>query len=148
MLAGPLFAGLLGIIELSYKSLQQTELDNALNAIAGRMSINNFDSSDSIEYLRDEFCPDVGTTFLKCSQLELGIEVLVNDFHTYRNTNIVGTWNMGCTNDPIMIELNYPVTNAVHPIVIADIVQRGDDNYFRSRTVIRREPLLTGSGSC
>lgn len=148
MLATPLLAGLFAIIEMSYKSIQQTELDSKLNAVAGQMALNNFTSSDANEYMRDEFCPDIGTNFLRCSSIDLGINVLTQRFFNYRNTSVIGTWNLGCSGDAIMIELNYPVTNAIHPFVIGDIVERGGTRYYRSRAVIRREPLLAGSGAC
>ena len=148
LLAGPFFVGLFAIIEVSYKSMLQTELDNAIYAAAGDIAITNFDFDTSEEFMRDHFCQTVNTTFLKCDEIEIGIDVLVNRPYTYRNQDFIGRWDMGCIGDPIMIEMSYPLENFVHSIAIADVVERDGSKFFRSRAVIRREPMLTGGSVC
>lgn len=148
MIATPLFAGMLAIVEFSYKSILQTELDNSIYAAAGDLAINNVPIDNASEFMRDHFCTNIGTTFLKCTDIQIGIDVLVNRPYTYRNTSFIGRWDMGCVGDPIMIEMNYPLENFVHPITVADVTERGGKKYYRSRAVIRREPMLSGSGIC
>ncbi len=148
ILAVPLLMGLFAIIELSYKGIIQNELDNKLYVVSSEIGINNFTSDNASEFMRDEFCPDIGTTFMKCDEIEIGVRVLPGRPYLYRNDTVIGQWDLGCTSDVIMIELNYPVTNLVHPIAIADITTRSNEKYYRSRSVIRREPLLSGGSSC
>ncbi len=148
IVAGPFFAGLFGIIELSYKSILQSELDNKLYAVASDIGVNNFTAETSTEFMVNQFCPEIGTAFLKCSDVELGVETISDHFYTYRNQTMIGKWNLGCANDPIIVELSYPVANFMHPFAIGDIVERSGKQYYRSRAVIRREPLLSGSSTC
>ena len=148
MVALPLFVGIFAIIEMSYKSILQTELDNKLFAVATDLGISAYDYDTATDFMTDHFCPEIGTTFLNCSKIDIGIDVLVNRPYTYRNNDFIGRWEMGCINDTILIELQYPVEDFVHSIAIADIIQRGGQKYYRSRGVIRREPRLSGGAAC
>ena len=148
MLAGPLFIGIFACIELSYKLILQSELDNRLYKTTYDISINNHDAETAAEFLQQHFCPEVGTTFLKCSDIEIGVLRITGRSRLvdFRNTSVIGNWDLGTEDDALIIELNYPLKNIVHPIAVADIVERNGQKYYRSRGVTRREPLLTSTG--
>lgn len=148
IVAVPLFAGIFAIIELSYKSILQTELDNKLYVVATELGINNYTADTASEFIQNQFCQDIGTTFLACDKVEIGVDVLVNRPYTYRNQSMIGRWDLGCTNDTILIEMNYPVEHFIHPVIIGDVIERNNTKYYRARGVIRREPLLSGGISC
>ena len=148
MLAPILIAGIFAIIELSYKSYLQTELDEKMVDMAAIIGVNNFDSENVQDFTTEQFCRFVGTTFLNCEDMEIGVQWILDDPFEHRNSSIIGQFDLGCPDDLLVLELNYPVSNILHPIAIADIIERDGQNYYRSRAVIRREPLLDGLGGC
>lgn len=150
MLAPILIAGIMSIIELSYKTILQSELDNKMYLVTANLSINDFDATDPVEYMRDEFCPNIGTNFMNCSKVEIGVRNITGSvrLHTYRNISVIGEWTLGCTNDTLIVEMNYPADNIIHPIIIGDVIERNGERYYRSRGIIRREPLLSGGSTC
>lgn len=148
ILAVPLFVGIFAIIEMGYKSMLQSELDDRLYAVSSHIGINAVDYDDADEFMREYFCPELGSTFLRCEDITFGALVLTERFYKYRSRPIAGTWNIGCPGEPILIELNYPVGPKMSPIELADVVERNGQKFYRSRTVITREPMLSGGGSC
>lgn len=148
ILAIPLFIGIFAIIEMGYKSMLQSELDDRLYAVANHMGINAVDYDDADEFMREFFCPEIGSIMLRCDDIQFGAMVLTERFFRYRSRPVAGTWEIGCPGDPILIELLYPAKNVTSPIKLADIIERDGQKYFRSRTIIVRENMLNGGTSC
>lgn len=145
MVAVPLFSGIFACIEVSYKSLLQSELDNKLYEVVYDIGINDHDADTAAEFMRDHFCPNIGTSFLRCDEVEIGVRRVTGASRlvTFRDSSVIGSWELGTPDDTLIIELNYPVTNIIHPVAVADIFTRNGERYYRSRGVTRREPLLT-----
>lgn len=148
ILAIPLFVGIFSIIEMGYKSMLQSELDDRVYAISSYIGINAVDYDDSAEFMREFVCPEIGSTFLRCEDITFGALVMTERFYKYRSRAVAGTWDIGCPGEPLLIELTYPAKNVTSPINLVDIVDRDGGKVFRSRTVITREPMLSGGGSC
>ncbi|MGB6230800.1 MAG: TadE/TadG family type IV pilus assembly protein [Litorimonas sp.] len=150
MLSVPFLAMIFGIMEVAFKTMVQTELDNKLYYIASDISKVAFDQDDSAQFMMDALCDQTGTFFTTCSDIEIGVQVVSTDSRLvqYRETSAIGTWELGCAYDTLLVELNYPVSNFLHPIVVADVVERDGEKYYRSRGVIRREPLLSNGSTC
>jgi Flp pilus assembly pilin Flp len=136
------------IMEVSYKGIIQAELDDKLYAVAMDLSVNNHSADSVNEFMSEHFCPNIGTTFLKCEDVVLGVKVIPDATRlvSYRNASVSGDWALGAENSTLLVELNYPLTNLLNPIVIADIIERDSGSFYRSRGVVRREPLLSTSG--
>lgn len=143
----PLLTIIFAIIEMSYKSMLQSELDDRLYQATYSISTNNVPIDNAQQFMDEYFCPEIGTVFLNCSDIEIGVETVTGRFrlNNFTNQSIIGDWNLGNTNDAVLIEINYPVSNIVHPIAIADVITRNNKKYYRSRGVARREPLLSNS---
>lgn len=148
ILAIPFFVGLFAIVEMGYKSMLQSELDDRMYAVSTYIGINAVDYDDSAEFMREFFCPEIGSTFLRCENIQFGAMVMTERFYKYRSRAVAGTWDVGCQGEPLLIEMLYPAKNVTNPINLVDIIERNGEKYFRSRTVITREPTLTGGGSC
>lgn len=150
ILAVPFFVMLFGILELSYKNMVQTELDNKLYYLASDIAKMGFDQEESADFLTEHLCDQTGTLFTQCDKLEIGVRVISTDsrLYQYRETSVIGQWDLGCAYDTLLVELNYPVENYLHPIVVADIIYRGEEKFYRSRGIIRREPLLANGATC
>lgn len=148
ILAIPLFIGIFAIIEMGYKSMLQSELDDRLYAVANHLGINAVEYDDAAEFMSEFFCPEIGSIMLRCDDIQFGALVLTERFYQYRARAVAGTWEIGCPGDPILIELLYPAKNVTSPIKLADIIERDGQKYFRSRTIISRENMLNGGGSC
>lgn len=126
----------------------QSELDDRLYAISNHITINAVAYDDAEEFMREYVCPELGTTFLRCEDVEFGALVIRDRIFRYRSADVVGNWELGCPSDPLMIEINYPAANVTSPINLVDITTRDGQKYFRSRTVVRREPLINGGSTC
>ena len=150
ILAIPFFTMLFGILELSYKNMIQTELDNKLYYLASDISKMSFDQEESADFLLEHLCDQTGTIFTDCAKMEIGVRVISADsrLFQYREASIIDQWDLGCAYDTLLVEINYPVQNFLHPIVVANIVYRGEDKFYRSRGVVRREPLLSNGATC
>lgn len=148
ILVVPLFIGIFAIIDMGYKSMLQSELDDRLYEVSNYIGINAVDYDDSAEFMREFFCPEIGSVFLRCDEIQFGALVLTERFYNYRARPVAGIWNIGCPGEPLLIELLYPMSDVSSPIELADIVERDGEKFFRSRTVITREPMLNGGGSC
>lgn len=144
----PFLYVIFAIIEVSYKGILQSELDNKLFEVAMDISVNNHDASSVDEFMTNHFCKNIGTTFLKCEDVELGVRVIPDATRlvSYRNSSVSGQWTLGAENSTLLVELNYPLENVLNPIVIADVIDRNGSSFYRSRGVVRREPILSTSG--
>jgi Flp pilus assembly pilin Flp len=149
MLALPFFLTVLTILFVAYHSLVQSELDRATAAIAREIAVQANDAPTSADYLSQGTCAKHLGALINCAKLKLGATTVPGRLFTFRQQPIGGKmWSLGCANDTVLIELNYPVASFISPIVIADVVTMDGVEYYRSRAVIRREPVVTGSGSC
>ncbi|MEO0327972.1 MAG: TadE/TadG family type IV pilus assembly protein [Pseudomonadota bacterium] len=148
IVAVPFLLAVFGIIELGMKSMQQTELDANVYAVASKVSTDQFDDADIIQFSNNSLCSDYAFEILDCSKVRIGIAPVVGRMFDYRNQSIVGQWDIGCANDTLIVELHYPVVHILHSFAVADVVMHENAEYFRSRGVVRREPILTGSATC
>lgn len=141
----PFFYVLFASFEVSYKAIVQSELDEKIFLMANDIALNDHIIESGSEYITDEFCSNNSTTFLKCSDIELGVRLLLPNERVYDlvDVSVINDWNIGEESSPLLLEVNYPLTNLLHPIAVADIIERGDEKFYRSRAIIRREPLLT-----
>ena len=148
MIALPFFLVIFGIIETGLKSVQQSELDSNVYEIASKISTTRFEEKDVDEFTENSLCQDYSFAILDCNKISIGVTVVNGRMINFRNQSIVGQWNVGCPDDTLIVELNYPVTHFVHSFAVADVVERSDEEFFRSRGVIRREPIVGGSDKC
>ena len=137
------------VIELSVKAIQQNELDNFMMFAYQELATSPVQSANGQEHLA-HLCEIGPIHILSCDDIVLGAEVVPGRFLNLRSTLINGQWDFGCANDVVVLEMLYPVTNIFHPFVLGDVVSLdGDGNdMFRSRGVVRREPLLNNGGLC
>ncbi|WP_404403128.1 TadE/TadG family type IV pilus assembly protein [Pelagibacterium halotolerans] len=147
ILLWPFLLVLAGTVELGVKSFIQAELDRALGDTAATLSILASDAYDSQAFVEDTLCSMSGPV-LDCNALEIGAVVVAGRLFDYRNLSLSGQWNPGCGGDVIIIELTYPYRDIIIPLAIADIVETEEGKRYRSRTVLRREPVLSGSRAC
>jgi len=148
MVVLPFMLIIFGTIETGFKSVQQTELDSNVYEIASRIATTYYSSSSADAFSRGKLCVEFSFTVLDCEQVKIGVTEVTGRMFDYRNKSVVGEWNLGCPESTLIVELNYPVTHFVHNFAVADIVDVNGDDYFRSRGIIRREPVISGGGTC
>lgn len=150
ILALPLLMTIFASIEVGYKAIVQAELDSTLFRTAGDIAILSFDEDTAEKFVRAHICGTEMTTFLKCDDIQIGVKVVPtnNRLINFRDVSIIGEWELGCAYDALLIEFNYPVLDIVHPITTGEIIKREGVKYYRSRGITRREPLVSGPGSC
>lgn len=147
ILAAPFLLVILATVELGIKSFTQAEVDRVLGEVTTYLSITASDSEDSEAFIETTLCAIAGP-LLDCSRLEIGSVVVSGRLFDYRDRSLAGEWTLGCGGDVILIELTYPYADLMIPFAIADTVVLADGKHYRSRAVLRREPLLAGAGSC
>ena len=147
-LVAPLFFYLLfACVELAIKSLQQTELDNFLMHAYGELAKSSAGAADRDAYLQT-LCTDGPVAILSCDKVVFGSQVVSSGLTEWQNTTINGLWDYGCANDIIILEMLYPVTNLLHSFSTGEVVTISGNDFFRSRGVIRREPMLIDGATC
>lgn len=144
----PFLMLMVGILELGYKSIQQSELDAAVYEISSRIAKTQYEAADADEFSQNRLCAEFGFSVLDCSQVNLGVLAVSGSMAPFRNTSIVGSWDQGCADDTLIIELHYPVTHLMHPFAIADVIEVSGTDFYRARGIVRREPVLSGTGVC
>lgn len=147
LLAGPFLLVVLATVELGVKSFTQAEVDRVLGEVTTYLSITASDSEDAKDFIDSTLCGIAGP-LLDCSRIDVGSVVVSGRLFDYRNRSLSGEWDLGCGGDVILVELTYPYTDLLFPFAIADIVTVADGQRYRSRSVLRREPLLAGAGAC
>ncbi len=147
--AAPIFFYLVfAVIELSVKAMQQNELDNFMMDTYQDLAISAVDETDPRDYI-ESLCAGRAAFVLSCDKVVLGAQVVSGRFVDWRDRVINGSWNYGCADDVVIIEMLYPVTNIFHAFALGDVVTvDGDAEMMRSRGIIRREPLLGSGVSC
>ena len=149
MLVLPFFFTLFAILSVGYSALIQAELDRAAGLIASDISLHATNYTTSTGYLNQVGCSKFLGALLDCKKVELSAINISGDLRDYdEKVNDELLWSPGCGNDLVLIELIYPFSASFSPIAIADVVFRGGHKYYRSRSIIKREPILTGAGSC
>lgn len=148
IIAIPLFMTIFANLELGVKSIQQAELDSKMSAIASDIGLSAQPATSAQSYINQTLCREIRTTMLNCSKVTIGAVIVPNSARmiNLQNQSIIGQWELGCKGETVLVELNYPVTSVSHPVVIGDIVKRGNSKFYRSRAVIRREPVLAAKG--
>lgn len=148
LVALPFFLLIFATVELGFKSIVQNELDSNLYDIASTVAKTQLQGADAVDFRANRLCNDFTFVFIDCSKVTIGIQAVSGRLSGVRNDNFTGRWDLGCADDTLIIELNYPVTHFIHNFAIADIVKVNDEDHFRSRGVTRREPVLTGATTC
>lgn len=149
LVAGPFFLLLIASIELSLKTLVQTQLDNQLYDFAMTLSREDDAGVSKAEYKTNVICGSSKSPLLDCAAIKMGADAFPNNvrFFPIRNNIFADEWNTGCAGSTVIVELLYPITHILVPFAVADVVSYEGDPHFRSRGVIRREPLLSGTGT-
>lgn len=149
-LVAPVFFYLVfATIELSVKAMQQNELDNFMMFAYQELATSSVQSANGRDHL-EHLCENGPIHILSCEDITLGAQVVTGRFMNLRETLINGHWDFGCADDVVILEMLYPVTNFFQPFLFGDVVRldRDGQEMFRSRGVVRREPVLSNGALC
>ncbi|MCI5043403.1 MAG: pilus assembly protein [Aquisalinus sp.] len=149
LVAPVFFIVLFAIIELSYKTIIQTELDKLAFDFAMTMARESDATISKADYKNDIICARNSAPFLNCENILFGADAYNSNQRLYRliDNVFVDSWNTGCAGSTVIVEMLYPVTHTLIPFASADVIQYDGKPHFRSRGLIRREPVLNGSGT-
>jgi Flp pilus assembly pilin Flp len=147
MLAGPFLLILVATVELGVKSFIQAELDRVLTEVSTNLSLLANDASEARAYVDSTVC-GISGPLLDCGQLDFGATRVTGRLFDYRNSSLSGLWNLGCGGDTVLVELTYAYEDIIVPFAVADVVEVSGAKRYRSRAVLRREPILSGAGTC
>jgi hypothetical protein len=147
-LALPFFLLVLALIETGYKSLVQSELDRTLSDVIGDMSLKGYTFESPTTFVKGEICTRFPSTLLNCASIQAGAGVARGSLSEFKERPVIGGWHVGCGGDAVVIELRYPLTNIIIPFAIADVISADGKQWYRSRGVFRREPIISGAGAC
>lgn len=134
-------------IELGAKSLLQSELDRVLTEVTSVLSSRATTATKASDFVESTVC-GIASPIFDCSQIDIGATVVSGRLFDYRNQSLSGMWSLGCAGDTVLIEVTYAYQDFILPFAVADVVAVGDEKRYRARSVIRREPILTGAGAC
>lgn len=135
------------IIELGAKSLLQSDLDRVLTEVTSVLSSRATIAANAGEFIESTVCA-IASPMLDCSQIDIGATVVNGRLFDYRNQSLAGIWSLGCGGDTVLIEVTYAYQDFILPFAVADVVSVDGEKRYRARSVIRREPILTGPGAC
>lgn len=143
----PFFFAIVAIMELSVKSLMQAQLDHQMFDAAMTLSREDDAGISKADYQTNVICGHVVSPMLRCEDILIGAAAFPIDvrFYPVRNDIFVDQWDTGCGGSSVIVELLYPVNHILMPFAVADTVNYNGADYYRSRGVIRREPLLVGT---
>ena len=147
LLVTPFIFILAGTVELGAKSLLQADLDRVLTEVTAELSFRATTATNSAEFMTATVCGIAGP-MLDCDQLDIGATVVIGRLFNYRDQSLAGLWNLGCAGDTVLIEMTYAYQDFIVPFAVADVVTVAGQKRYRARSVIRREPILTGAGAC
>jgi Flp pilus assembly protein TadG len=147
LLVLPFLMVIIAIVELGAKSLIQADLDRVLTEVTSNLSYRSNNAADAREYIDSVICSTSGP-LLDCGGIDIGAVVVSGRLFNYRNQSLAGSWTLGCGGDTVLIEMTYAYQDFLIPFAVADVVEVGGQKRYRSRTVIRREPILSGAGAC
>lgn len=149
-LVAPIFFLLIfSTMEIGLKTLVQSDLDHAMYRTAMQLAIDEDVVVSKAEYKQRFVCDPATFSTLDCDRISFGVEALATNSRIRGRFNevFVDRWNTGCGGSNLIVEFAYPSPDILLPFGIADMITIGGDNYIRSRGLIRREPVLTGSGT-
>ncbi|MGP1665066.1 MAG: hypothetical protein ACTS5I_03945, partial [Rhodanobacter sp.] len=138
---------MLASVELGIKAFIQADLDRVLTEVATNLSVSESDAENSRDYVNAQICAMAGP-LIDCHELSIGAKVVSGRLFDYRNQSLSEQWNVGCAADVVIVELTYSYFDIILPFAIADIVEVNGIKRYRSRAVLRREPILAGSHAC
>jgi Flp pilus assembly pilin Flp len=147
LLVLPFILVIVAIVELGAKSLIQADLDRVLTEVTTNLSYRSNDANDAREYIDDMVC-GISSPLMDCSEIDLGATVVAGRLFDYRNRSLAGLWTLGCGGDTVLVEMTYAYQDFLVPFAVADVVEVAGEKRYRSRAVIRREPILSGAGAC
>lgn len=147
LLVTPFIFILVGTVELGVKSLLQADLDRVLTEVTSELSSRATAATKPGEFITTTVCGIAGP-MLDCNQINIGATVVSGRLFDYRDKSLAGLWSLGCAGDVVLIEMTYEYHDFILPFAIADVVTVAGEKRFRARSVIRREPILTGAGAC
>lgn len=150
-IGGPFFVLLIGLLEIGFKTLQQGALDRLMFDVAMSISRESDAGVSKADYRANLICGRLASAVLQCDKVQFGIEALPN-VHNARIRGrhgevFVNRWNTGCAASVLIIDMVYPMTNIVLDFGIVERIVYNGEPHMRARGVVRREPLLTGSGT-
>ncbi|MDD9911369.1 MAG: pilus assembly protein [Ahrensia sp.] len=149
LIAFPFLATLVAVFELSMKGFMQSSLDQQMFLFAQKISRESTANVSKADYRTNVVCADL-PLMLRCDQLVFGAEAfdpLDGSLEPSRNNVFADGWSTGCSSSTVVLEMLYPVPHIFLPWAVADVVQYNGADHFRSRGVVRREPLTEGSGT-
>ncbi len=147
LLVLPFLLVIIATVELGAKSLIQADLDRVLTEVTSNLSYRTNDADDGRAYIEEVVC-NIGGPLLDCSEIDVGATVVSGRLFDYRDRSLAGLWSLGCGGDTVLIEMTYAYQDFIVPFAVADVVEGVSGKRYRARAVIRREPILTGSGVC
>jgi Flp pilus assembly pilin Flp len=147
LLVLPFLLVIVATVELGAKSLIQADLDRVLTEVTSNLSYRTNDADDGRAYIEDVVC-NISGPLLDCSEIDVGATVVSGRLFDYRDRSLAGLWSLGCGGDTVLIEMTYAYQDFIVPFAVADVVEGVGGKQYRARAVIRREPILTGSGVC
>lgn len=147
LLVVPFLLVIIATVELGAKSLIQADLDRVLTEVTTNLSYRSNDAEDAREYIDSVICSTSGP-MLDCTAIDIGAVVVSGRLFDYRNQSLSGSWALGCGGDTVLVEMTYAYQDFIVPFAVADVVEVAGAKRYRSRAVIRREPILSGAGSC
>lgn len=149
LVAAPFLLVLLGIFEISWKTVQQNAIDNLNFEYAQTLARAEDAGVSKADYKANVICRSGNLAVLDCDRILFGAEAYDSDEKLYDKIDhiFVDSWTTGCGGSTVVTEVLYPITHVVLPFAIADVAKYGGKDHYRSRAVIRREPLLAGTGT-
>ena len=147
ILVVPFLMVLLASVDIGVKAFIQGDLDRVLEDVTNNLLLKANETPSASKYKEEFLCGILGP-LLNCNDIDIGATVVVGRLFDYRNQSLSGLWSLGCGGDTLLVEVTYPYQQTIAPFAIADIVEVNGQKRFRSRAVLRREPILTGAGAC
>jgi Flp pilus assembly pilin Flp len=148
LLVLPFLLCVFAMLEVGYKALVQAELDRMLTDVMSDIALRSVGEATAANYVNGVICARFPSSLITCSEVLLGAQKVDGRLINYRSQTIGGRWSPGCGGDTVLVELTYPLINITNPIVIADIVTIDGKDYYRSRGIVRREPVFSDGASC
>lgn len=138
LVALPFFTLILVIFEISISTARQYMLDD-VNFKVSRCSSLLGISEKKEDFLSNQICQR-NLPFLSCDRVEIGASKLTNGSSSVDNTGRIKGWDVGASDDIVIIELSYPYEPIVPFVAISPTIVENGQSYLYSRSIIRNEP--------
>lgn len=139
MISLPLFMIVFVIIDTSIAALKQYNLDHISNEIARCISLKGIYQSQQ-EFMDEVLCAK-SRPFIDCEAVQLGITPVNGTVTSIDNSALTTGWNVGTSDDLMMIELSVPSRALVSWVQLHPTIQSSGEDYFFSRSIVRAEPF-------